>query len=482
MSNQKINKVSRGGTSQMSNSKHVYKEWSGLAKAILDRLKGKAGIGRSRDVILPFPDIVARPSDQRLTNLDWPIPETGFISDYLEWAVPRTEAPVDFHLAAALVGVGIALGRKCSVQVGDLTFHPNIYAVCVGQSTLVRKTHSINMLRRILEKVKAQLKLDYGFFLADDGTPEGVLTELRKKQRGIKAFNEFGDFLKKTKKKDYLGGFTGLLTELYDCPRSYTKQLSKDSFEIEEPFLCLLAATTKEWLLEGMDESDIQGGFLARFLLFPGNEEVDLIAITPKRDEEIEQQLAEQLGKLHNLSRTFAPTKETEKVYSDWYFRHRNELKKPGMNLLAPYYGRLEGYVWKFALIFEAASVPDSSVISADSVQLAIAFVERLKKDLIPLILVDFQPGYWPKTVNKVRQLIKSAAKTGITRSQLLRASHLKASQLTDVITWLEEADEIESAKTSSGGVTRYKYKNEGPTELSKDDSQNLQGCSQGHL
>jgi hypothetical protein len=311
------------------------------------------------------------------------------------------------------------------------------------------------MLRRILKKVEKLLRLSDGFFLADDGTPEGLLEELLQKERGIKVFQEFGDFLKQTKKKDYLGGFTGLLTELYDCPSTYSKQLSKSYFQILEPFLCLFGATTKAWLVDGMEESDIHGGFLARFLLFPGNEETQLIPITPPRDEQAEQKLAQQLAELYEISGTFEPTEEAKETYAKWYRRHRNELKSPGMGLLSSYYGRLEGYVWKIAFIFEAATNLSLNSVSTDSVKLAIDFVERLKKDLKPLILSDFQPSYWAKTTNKVVRLIRSAGSEGIIRSTLLRSTHLKAKQFTEVLDWLREAGEIRDKPNGTKG-TRY--------------------------
>ena len=400
---------------------------------------------------------LSQPS-RRETLQNWPIPEEGFISDYLKWAIPRTEATVGFHLAAALVAVGLVLGRKCGVQVGDLRFYPNIYALTTGESTLERKSHAINMQRRILDRVKAFLGSEDGFYLADDGTPEGLLRELSENQSGIKAFNEFGDFLKRTKKRDFLGGFAGLFTELYDCPALYRKCLSKKGFQIEKPFLCLLGATTREWLLEGMDESDIQGGFLARFLFFPGSRDVKLIPITPPRDQEEEKALAAQLLQLHTLSGTWQPTRAAKEIYIDWYEKHRNELTQEGMSLLSPYYGRLEGYAWKIALIFEATAGPEFvESISADSTNLAIEFVERLKKDLKPLILQDFQPSAWAKKVNKIRALIERTGVIG--RSALLKNSHLRSKELNDVVRFLKETGELVEEEVNKSTVYKWKKK-----------------------
>ncbi len=395
---------------------------------------------------------------EQLKNSGWPVPESGFIRDYLNWAVPRTEAPVAFHFGPALTLAGMMLGRKCVIRAGGLDLYPNFYSVAFGPSTLVRKTTSISsMPRSILLRVEEKIGPKHSLILSDVGTPEGLLNELAEKQTGIKSFNEFGDFLRKIKKREFMGDYAGLLTELYDCPASFSKKLSQKYFKVQDPFLSILAASTREWMLNAMEESDIESGFLARFLFFVGDDSFELIPIVPERDKEAEEKLAIQLEQLHRISNIFQPTGEAESVYSDWYGKHRGELKKPGMGLLSSYYGRLEGYVWKIALIFEATSNGDLKVISADSVHLAINFVERLKRDLKPLILEDFQPGYWAKRVQKVRVLIKSVGPNGIIRSSLLKNSHLKAKELTEVLNWLREAGEITWETTGTGG-TRYVY------------------------
>ncbi len=387
----------------------------------------------------------------------WPMPKSGFFQAYLSWAVPRTEAPAAFHVATALVAAAIVLGRKCAVKVGDLTLHPNIYAILVGESTLVRKTHALSMQRRILQKAEEIIQPDNGFYFADDGTPEGLLLELAEQGRGIKAFNEFGAFLKKIKKRDYMGSFAGFLTELYDCPPQYRKRLAEKSYTVEAPFLCIEGATTREWLVDAMDESDIQSGFLARFLFFSADDKIELIPITPLRDEKAERRLAEELAKLYEVGGTFEPTVQAKEIYKSWYIKHRQELKAPGMSLLSSYYGRLEGYVWKIALIFEAVTNSRLTSISEGSTKLAIQLVERLKERLRPLILKDFQPSEWSKKVHKVRRLIKGAGMAGIGRSPLLRNSHLRAHELNEVLGWLQETEEIRSDSAAKGSF-RYFY------------------------
>jgi len=385
---------------------------------------------------------------------EWPIPK-GLFQDYVKWARPRTEAPMAFHVASLLGATALLLGRKCKIQVGDLTFYPVIYAISIGESTMVRKTHAVNMMRRVLQIVEEKLQLPHSLVLADDGTPEGLLRELCNKSSGIKIFNEFGAFLKQVKKRDFLRGFTGLFTELFDCPDTYSKQLSQSSLSIDEPFLCIHGSTTREWLLDAMDETDITSGFLARFLFFPGESKTKLIPITFPRNRPVEDQLAQQLASLHEISGTFKPTTEAESIYSDWYIKHRHELQEPSMALLSAYYGRLEGYVWKIAFIFEATTNPNLESISAASVQLAIDFVERLKRGLKPLIQRELQPSPMAKVLERIRRMIQKAGASGITRTDLLKNSHLASKQLDGVIHTLKDREEIIEEQVS--GKTVYK-------------------------
>ena len=129
------------------------------------------------------------------------------------------------------------------------------------------------------------------------------------------------------------------------------------------------------------------------------------------------------------------------------------------MALLSPYYGRLEGYVWKIALIFEVTTDSESRSISAESTKLAIRFVEHLKGNLRPLIQQDLQPTTFAKKLEKVRRLIQKAGPTGITRSALLRASHLPAKELTDICSTLDEREEIEPRTELRGGRSTKVYR-----------------------
>ncbi len=113
------------------------------------------------------------------------------------------------------------------------------------------------------------------------------------------------------------------------------------------------------------------------------------------------------------------------------------------MALLSAYYGRLEGYVWKIAFIFEVTTNPNLESISADSVQLAIRFVERLKRDLKPLILRDLQPSPMAKLLGRIRRMVQKAGPSGITRTNLLKNSHLTSKQLDMVLQTLKDREEI---------------------------------------
>jgi len=59
-----------------------------------------------------------------------------------------------------------------------------------------------------------------------------------------------------------------------------------------------------------------------------------------------------------------------------------------------------------------------------------------------------------------VRQLVQKAGVTGINRSQLLRSSHLRKTDLDEVVAFLKETEEVVEETGSAGRRTRvYKSK-----------------------
>jgi hypothetical protein len=126
-------------------------------------------------------------------------------------------------------------------------------------SSFWRKSTAINSAESLLRSSAPDA------VLPSDFSREKFLEILGKTPAGMLTLKEFGGFLAALG-RDYMGGMKETLTELYDGPDEYSRSLKSSTFTVKRPALTLLAATTLDWFEGRIDEGDLRGGFLARFL------------------------------------------------------------------------------------------------------------------------------------------------------------------------------------------------------------------------
>ena len=80
------------------------------------------------------------------------LPE-GWLKEYVRFALPLTEANVQYHLATALAIVATVLGRKVCLCAGASTYYPNLYIVVLGASGITRKSTAINLYEWFLPAI-----------------------------------------------------------------------------------------------------------------------------------------------------------------------------------------------------------------------------------------------------------------------------------------------------------------------------------------
>src|SRR5215510_12887341 len=191
------------------------------------------------------------------------LPTRGVLADYLAFASPLTDAPSVYHLLVGLTVLAGVLGSRISIPFGPQAIYPNLYVVLLGRSTFSRKTTSISIGRRVLDHFESVQVLPAEF------SPEAFLQRLERKPTAVAIYPEFARALSAFRKADYMAGMVERLTELYDCPPTYTRQLREKTFTIEQPVLSILAASTLEWLQRQMGTDDVMAGFFPRFIFVP---------------------------------------------------------------------------------------------------------------------------------------------------------------------------------------------------------------------
>ena len=181
------------------------------------------------------------------------LPE-GLLKEYVNFAYPLTEAPMQYHIATGLTMTAALLGRRIFLKEGMTTYYPNLYTLVIGESGITRKSTSMNLCYEFLPKIDPQLMLGTVMSL------EGCLESLQIHGRRLVVYDELKQLIT-NEEKSYGKGLITLFTTLWGCPSSYmvsTKNVKPDKRLIIEPTLSILAATTPDWL--ELKERDILGG------------------------------------------------------------------------------------------------------------------------------------------------------------------------------------------------------------------------------
>ncbi len=373
------------------------------------------------------------------------IGDTGFIERYVNYARELTDAPLIFHFFNALAILGAAVGRRTYIPWGQNNIYPNLWVILLAASTNYRKTTSLRIAESILRG------RDKGLVFPNEFTPESLLRQLSRTPCGMLSLDEFGLFLTSTK-KEYMRGVAEILTTLYDCPPEYNKEIMSGSISIELPFISILATSTIDWLTANVNEKDIRGGFLGRFLLVPSWVKYGWLAIPPEKNIEIAKKLSEWLGEIAMdiiYPKTYL-SEDAQDVFVEWLKEHEDDLSARS-ETCAMLFSRMPSNLLKIALIIHLAGTRGPSIGEA-SVRAAIGVIELLKPRYERLIEREFTFTRFEDHRKKVLDIIGSN-QDGITRSSLMFLSKLKKRRLDEVLETLIEEESIGVKKFNAGGV-----------------------------
>jgi hypothetical protein len=192
--------------------------------------------------------------------------EPGFIGRYVGHFAPITQVPVEFHIAIALAAISGAVGNRVFYDAYQRQYHPNIYVLLLAGSGVFRKTYSIGLMRDIMDKVLPDVIQPSSFSV------ESLEDILADRPDSLFIYSEFSEFLQRGK-RDYQKGVKEAFTDLFDNPAERKFRFrGRGKGAIKHGAPIILGATTLPWLEKNIDESDIKGGFLPRFLIFTGTD------------------------------------------------------------------------------------------------------------------------------------------------------------------------------------------------------------------
>lgn len=409
------------------------------------------------------------------------IPKTGFFADYIRYHLPQTDAPVLFHLSAALSLVGHLLNRKVSCD----GIRPHFWLVNVAESTLMRKSTSIKMMEKFLINIPG---FEETLLPSQSFSMEGVYKKLGRKNEnnekvslllsdykskekdavlnglqytfgvGLFHIDELGGFLSSLGKEHNKGG-SSQLTEFYDYGREwFDKPLASGGYFVYKPFISMLAASTVDWISCNATASDVQGGFFPRFLFFyqksPDYYLPEPDAGCPDLKKKIEEHISEIL--LQKGEFTLSP--EALDFKWAWEMNFVNPSEEVPENMKA-WLLRLPGYAKKLAMVFQATDESGSKIISLNNMILATRLLGRIWEDLSELMKFDLAFDPASKDANKVKNFLRKR-KDWVSLRDISRSCHFPAKTLADILATLLATEEIEEGEVKGKKkiVTAYRW------------------------
>ncbi len=192
-----------------------------------------------------------------------------FITPFLDFFQRATDAPMAYGEAAALMCLStISLGRRWA-DVGE-GVQANLYLMIVGDSSVARKSTSVNYAKKMLHFVEP------GRIAPNDYTMEGLMRWMgeplegepkssKKKQNNIGIFSdEFGADL--SRMTAYGPTMQADFCRLYDGENITKVRVASAPLIVERPRVSLLAGAAYQMLAQHLTAKDWTNGFLMRFL------------------------------------------------------------------------------------------------------------------------------------------------------------------------------------------------------------------------
>lgn len=371
------------------------------------------------------------------------LPESGWLHDYLEFCEPLTEAPLIFHLFSGLGIVAATCGRRVSKPMGAFTVFPNLYTLLVAQSSSMKKSTALNLAHDILRSVLPEI------VYPPDFSREVIYDILKDNPQGIFFWDEFGATLENFK-ASYMGGALEMFTKLYGNPRDFKRRLRKETITVDQPCVSILTASTVEWLAGKIDRSDILAGFLPRFLIVAADKVSKRLPIPPEMDLRVQADLSNRLLRVYDLQGVMTFSEEANALYSSWYCCHSDDTDKDEDRAeIAPFWNRLQVYCIKLAMLFQI-SKDRKLVIEAGEMDRAIRVTEMCKEMVRKVIVKDFISDKNAKLQAQVLTAIRN--RPGVARSELLRVTGLSGRILSEILSTLEESEEVQVSSHKSNG------------------------------
>lgn len=373
----------------------------------------------------------------------------SFIDKYVDYASEFTDTPPVFHQRVALSVLSSTVNRNVHIRQGNKDISPNLWMVLIAPSSFYHKSTAVFIGNDILNQINPDL------VYPDEFSHEKLLEIMSKKPKGVFTIHEFKSFMG-LMSKDYNSGLKSVITALFDSPPKYTREIKgkaggENSITIENPFLNILGASTLDWFVESLQDGDIMGGFLPRFLIVPfRGRKAKTIAFQPADDKTKREKVIEELRTIAQVHGEMKFSTEAIDYYKKWYLDY--EKKMDGKDRLSAFYTRIASYALKFAMLLALDKRQELKITEEDCKE-ACSLADCFTREVAKLVEDEISRKTDPKR-QKVEDTIRDARGFGISKTNLIRDTRFRVKDLDAILETLKVGEFVYEKPLTNEGLT----------------------------
>lgn len=388
-----------------------------------------------------------------------PTDET-FVERYIEWATSQTDAPREYAEASAFIILSSLLSSTVRIHTSIGTIFPNLWVMITADTTLTRKTTSMDLALALLDDVVEDI------ILATDGSVEGLLQGLSFRPGRASLFkrDEFTGLMDQMVRKDYMSGMLEMFTQLYDG-KNIKRLLKKETIEVRQPVFILFAGGIKNRLQSILTHEHVASGFIPRFLVVSAESSMQNWRPMGPRSQDGVQGRAKLVHELITYRQQYVddiPIKaddgsmivmsapEIEAHLSDEAWVVYNDIEKQLVEAgitadmkeyMTPVFDRMAKSVLKMAALLAAVrQIPEHGIIRVEpeDIYRAASYIQRWAVHMLDLI------GNLGQTANErmLQTVLHFVQKNkGVMRSDVMRHFRISAMEMHAIISTLEQRD-----------------------------------------
>lgn len=429
-------------------------------------LKAQEHVASVSQTVGPTPYFEAREPLLTEEQVELVKADRTIIEEYIEWATSLGDAAPQYHQAGAFTILSTLLAGNVRLPTSFGTVMPNLWFMILADTTLTRKTTSMDIAIDLLSEV------DDNAILATDGSMEGMFSSLSQRTSRASIFlrDEVSGFMEGITKKEYLAGMSETLTKLYDG-KMQKRVLKRETIEVREPVLIFYCGGIKNRMFELLTSDQVTSGFLPRFIFITA--EADITKMKPvgpptSRTTAERDALIAKLDTLHKHygatqilkvegTKTAQKLKYNATMTDDaWHLYNQYETRMLKMGtesqhreIMTPSLDRLCKSGLKAALLIAAARKPTNNIVIEElDILHAFFYVDQWKRHLIEILYNIGKTPYERLADDIVKATLQNP---GITRGRIMRMFHLSARSTDDLLTTLEQRGLIKRVKSGKG-------------------------------